>query len=765
MAQIAIYDKSGNYKLNSHGDRVYGKMKYVGQTMSISYLEFNISSAYPIAWNVGDYVDWGAGLIGATNLRFMLFSIPQPKKEAEGGLYGGGFVYSGVQFHDAGQILKLAPFTDMQVENDNLIHYSNREGLSTYENVEGIAARIEACINAYIELLPQGDPLYGISAYVHVDTDPTTQDQGARASYLGLISEPREFSLAGTVFDALNDIGSVWPTIGWGYEIGNATLIITIGAVNFVEDAGYTAEFSRHAGIVSLRKYITNQNDFFTRLIPYGSDRNLISRFYNGQSVYNNDGILNGQSADLPCLMLPIGRWGKTSGKWDWNGSETARLLPDPRKAFVSDANIEAKYGVIPKIVRFNNEKDGDIYPSLSGVTVDDLWAAMSPSDDYYPDTATWEGSERIDKIDSAPVVGDNGVFSDDGSNFKRSFTKAASSFTGGSVTIPSGYTIPLGLTSGVGIHTADFKADVITIRSDRYLYAKYDSALQYTKAEIQWSIYNGNTQVAQKIVDITSRMELYEDENGDTWYRAAYNNLSLTGFLDYIGAATEVVALILIYVKNPTSASFTLSSYAKVPFANVTFINSSVLEATTHIHLRQIGFDVKDRFSDNDGCGTLNMKTGFCAGRSFKIINSVYEEGTDTWDIEIERAADTSTGMVYPNDIYPISADDEFVLTDIQMPDLYVASAAQRLYDAAMKYYSANAKLKYLYDLEIDSKWIHGQTGVYLRPGMYMQIADSDLIGESAEYVLIDTVTITENDSNIPTFKVTLREKLYLPE
>ena len=47
----------------------------------------------------------------------------------------------------------------------------------------------------------------------------------------------------------------------------------------------------------------------------------------------------------------------------------------------------------------------------------------------------------------------------------------------------------------------------------------------------------------------------------------------------------------------------------------------------------------------------------------------------------------------------------------------------------------------------------------------MYMQIADSDLIGESAEYVLIDTVTITENDSNIPTFKVTLREKLYLPE
>ena len=501
MAQIAIYDKSGNYKLNSHGDRVYGKMKYVGQTVNISYLEFTIASPYPIAWNVGDYVDWGAGLIGATNLRFMLFSIPQPKKEAERGLYGGGFVYSGVQFHDYGQILSLVPFVDMEVENDNLIHYSTRSGLSTFEPVAGILARLQACADAYRLSLAATNPMKGVKFYFWLCTSdaysyertvtPITTLGGENAeAYEELIAEARAVTIDGFVLDGLNNIQEVWPAVGWSmvfvpctwnydydehgriseaeeqetgiyytfsYRSASSTVpssikdeygqeceslptwivVVNVGGVNFVSNAGVSAQFARHAGLVNLRKYITNQEDFLTRLVAYGSERNLPGRYYNGKE------ILNADSVDIPNLMIPISKWGKTYGRvhdstynieyettlnddgsiatatarynsttyvytYNYNSSlltytvtdktgavvasgsyttssfpttsvlpqtykENLMMLPDARKAFIEDADIIAKYGVITKTVRFDNDKDGNIYPSITGATLQDI--------------------------------------------------------------------------------------------------------------------------------------------------------------------------------------------------------------------------------------------------------------------------------------------------------------------------------------------------------------------------------------------------------
>lgn len=501
MARITIYDKSGTPKLNSRGDQIYGKMKYVGQTMSISYLEFNIASPYPIAWNVGDYVDYGAGVIGASNTRFMLFTIPQPRKDAEGGLYGGGFVYSGIQFHDLGQILTLAPFTDMQVENDNLIHYSTRSGLSTFENVAGIIARFQACADAFRLSLGADDPMKGAKFYFRLCTRDATaahltvapnnalggEDIG---KYEELIDEARAVTIDGSVLDGLNDIQNVWPAIGWkmgctvcnwyydyddfdrisyaedyqtgigfnfsyrndastipssikdewGQEVGTLPVrivMVDVGTVNFVSNAGASSQFARHGGLVNLRKYVTNQDSFLTRLVAYGSERNLPGRYYNGKD------ILNADSVDIPNLMLPISTWGKTYGRvhdmvmsvdyetvlnedgsiktatafynninhvytYSYNSTnltyevrdktgevvasggytatsfpttdilpqtyrEVQGLLPDARKAFIEDEEKIAMYGVITKTVRFDNDNDGDIYPTLQGMTLQDV--------------------------------------------------------------------------------------------------------------------------------------------------------------------------------------------------------------------------------------------------------------------------------------------------------------------------------------------------------------------------------------------------------
>lgn len=182
-------------------------------------------------------------------------------------------------------------------------------------------------------------------------------------------------------------------------------------------------------------------------------------------------------------------------------------------------------------------------------------------------------------------------------------------------------------------------------------------------------------------------------------------------------------------------------------------------------LYVRQLGFDIKDFSAGTDGLATLNMKSGACAGRDFRITATSYDAEHDRWRLTLDRLEDSSLGMVFPNTMYPIEAGDRFVLTDILMPEVYVFAAERRLLAKARAYYDRNSRLRYLYDLEIDSKWVRENGGVRLRPGMYMQIYDADLIGENPEYALIDTVTITGNESNIPTFKVTLRDRLYLPE
>ncbi len=184
--------------------------------------------------------------------------------------------------------------------------------------------------------------------------------------------------------------------------------------------------------------------------------------------------------------------------------------------------------------------------------------------------------------------------------------------------------------------------------------------------------------------------------------------------------------------------------------------------QATFTLYLRQIGFDIADFAAASTGIGTLNMKSGACAGRSFAITNSEYDATNDRWKLTLNRLEDSSVGMVYPNLSYPIEAGDRFVLTDILMPEVYILVAEKKLLAKARVYYDQHSTLKYLYDLEIDSKWIKEQGNVYLHPGMYMRIVESNVV---SAYVLIDTVTISENESNIPVFKVTLREKLYLPE
>ena len=358
MSRISIISKDGL------SVRYSGEPTYTGEYLNTGVLEFgSISSPYPIAWEVGDYVDYHR-----TGLRYKLYSIPEPTKQARKGEYGGAFVYDNVRFYDATRELYISPFRDL-VPNDNRIHFSTRPDVSTYEDVYGIARRIQACM----------DEMYPGSWIISV---LQTENESLASQFL----ETKEFSLSnGSCLDALSSIFDLWKGIGWTYSVnGSGKNQIIIGGANERTEANTTKSFAygKGKGLKSIKKGVANEEEFATRLYVYGSERNLPARYYNQQP------IKDAESVDIVNLMIPISEWGKSDG------------LPDARKAYIeADASIIEKYGLIPRSVYFNGGENDDIYPSIVGLTESMVRSAMIDAGDasssYLPD----DTDIRIDKV------------------------------------------------------------------------------------------------------------------------------------------------------------------------------------------------------------------------------------------------------------------------------------------------------------------------------------------------------------------------------
>ena len=370
MAKFTIYSKDGSKV------RCEGEPQYSGSYMSVDYLEFRtISSPHPIDWERGDYVDYFR-----TGMRYKLYSHPMPKKVARRGEYGGAIEYSNVQFFGATKELEIAPFRDL-VPEDNTIHFSTRPDVSTYENVYGIARRIQECVN---DIFPNR---WRIEVY---DTDD--------ADLLALLNETKEYTVSnGSCLDALSQIYDTWKNVGWihTYDAANDIDVITIGRAN-VRDAENTSDSFSYGignGLTSIKKAAANEGEFATRLYVYGSERNIQTRYYNSKNILNKD------SVDIRNLMLPLKEWGKTNG------------LPDARKAYLeADASIVEKYGLIPRTVYFDGSQNEEIYPSITGLTMAEVREKMINSGEENSPFLPAEHDYRIDEVGALLSELDNGT-------------------------------------------------------------------------------------------------------------------------------------------------------------------------------------------------------------------------------------------------------------------------------------------------------------------------------------------------------------------
>ena len=195
-------------------------------------------------------------------------------------------------------------------------------------------------------------------------------------------------------------------------------------------------------------------------------------------------------------------------------------------------------------------------------------------------------------------------------------------------------------------------------------------------------------------------------------------------------------------------------------------------LSGTFTIVLKDLGFDLSEKLSDgsykhasSDGDMTISMTSGKCAARDFIItdggIKKVTTAGVVTYELICNRDQDDDIGMAFPNTTYTIAAGDTFVLINIQMPDVYVYSAMQKLLVAGNEYLNANNKPVFTYEPTIDNIFMANNPliGYNLKEGDTITFEDLDL--PVSNNIIISNLEIKEDESLIPQYSITLNNDI----
>ena len=714
MARFDIISKDGD------SVRYSGKPRYNGAYLRPSYIEFSeIASPAPISWEVGDYLDYPR-----TGMRYRLYSIPQASKNARKDSHGRAFTYSNVQMHAATKELEIAPFRDL-VSNDNSTHFSTSPDVATFEDVYGIARRIQACM----------DNLYPGRWEIRVADFDATDD----ADIIEKITTAKEFALSGgTCLDALSRIYELWQDVGWvhTYEADKEVIIIGYPNKRVDENTSDAFLYGKGNGLTAIKKNQTNKGEFATRLYVYGSERNLPARYYNGKD------ILNAESVDIRNLMLPIDSWGKTDG------------IPDARKAYIENVEAVSKYGVIPKTHYFDSEDaGGEIYPSISKITIGQIRSALSALGEtqYLPNQTLYPvDGERVDKIKIGSLISDNGVINPTGQTYEQTKSVPFSEDIRTTV-IPSGSSSEVTFQEEVMINDLSFDGHPygeVTLESENISFSIEDSSIKSAIATFVLSDMYSTTIKKTRIV--------VAKQDGDVW-SISFPKLSLS--FDQSERHNFPIVLSVSVSVTPKESSISNRTITLTRTSGVIKAGfNTILIKTFTIYLKQIGFDINERASQGND-KAITMKSGSCKGRSFIISNSRYKESTDTWELTCKRQQDDTLGLMFPNKDYQIAAGDEFAILGISMPELYVLANSQRLLSEGKRLLARASTIQNLYEPSIDAK-VMAESGRVLREGMFMKIKDEDIVDNTIDFILIDTLSIYEDEGAIPTYKVTLRER-----
>ena len=192
-------------------------------------------------------------------------------------------------------------------------------------------------------------------------------------------------------------------------------------------------------------------------------------------------------------------------------------------------------------------------------------------------------------------------------------------------------------------------------------------------------------------------------------------------------------------------------------------------------VRVKDLGFDINETIiAGNGNTPTINFKSGKLGGRDFeisqctKITNSA--GAVESYELKLKRVFDDGIKLWFPYSDYNAAPGDKFVLLYIDMPDIYVKAAAQRLYEAAVEWLAKNDYSRSIYTPSVDEIFMARQHDAAmasggkiqslhdtLKAGMLLLFEDEDLNINAS--VFIDKLVIKE-EGTIPTYEITLKEE-----
>ena len=704
--------------------RYEGKPTYHGSYLKSGYLEFTMAaSPAPIDWHSGDYIRYNR-----TGRVYKMYNVPQTERQSGTNHNGDSFAYRNVQFYDSVKELELTPFRDY-VQGQNQYFFSSKQDVQTTEPVSGIVARLNANLTDYF-----GSGVWNVTIAENI---PSSFE----------VDVAKDYSVSGTCLDALNAIYETWNELGWGFSVVNGVNTITIGYPNVAPatSGNRTNVFSYGSGLTALKRNTGSLNDFCTRMHVFGTERNLINRYYNGKDIYN------AASVYIPNLMIPLEHWGTTSSK------------PDASKAYIEDQSKIDLYGLITKDVYFDGT-DGkpEVYPSIEEQTIEVLKAAKTTlgktgagAPDYYPQTN--DDTIRVDAVKSIVTMPvDDGSLSSSGSRYIDTYDATISS------PIVNGQS----RTSRSAGETTLYE---YTFDDSGIVDVKWEGALKFVLNQalgandylvLRLCIYKGS-------VTRSNRLSAIEFSKVSDVTNGQILSLDIT---KAIGTREEQftgkIILTLEYYFVVSGGGTRTITITKEGDVTTSVGLREALASTFKVKTQQIGFDISKMTSS--GGASLALKSGMCAGREFPITSAVYNSSDDSWTLTCKRTQDNSTEIYYPNAQFPIAADELFVILGITMPEEYILAQSERLYALGQELYNRVSVYKPSYEPSIDSKQVlanitaHPSDEQYkLIEGKYMRLYDTDIIsGDHSAEVLITELTIGEGDAEIATYRVVLSDK-----
>lgn len=682
--------------------------KQVGSFMNVATIEATVKTPTPFVFKVGDYV-----IFDYNGLTYTLYNVVPEKKQARSGTYGEAFIYE-LKFKADTEQLAICPFLDL-VANDNGLHYTSLPSFSTYENIYGIAARLQANM----------DYLYPNKWRFNV-VDTTDE------ALMELLNEPREFSISGeSCFDGLKKIYDIWG-VSFIHTFENGVNVITIG-----KSAGTTSVFryGKGQGLRTIKKNIQNVDQLCTRAYVYGSTRNIPALWYNDKGYI-------GEAQYAPNLMIPPSKW----------------IGGVPQGAYIDaifdgEDRIE-KYGLKIKTFSYDgsdSNKD-EIYPSIEKVTAYDIRKAKEElGQTTLVPSASYADNERMDYILEGSNIEDDGIGSEAG--YVIYSDKIFSDIQGQYKQISIGELMPEGYYKPVAVQKSMTLCSFEVTKTANYRISEIVDLVTFQKNESR-SIVSASLILQKPSGEYISLGQLsFSDKIKGSLKLSENGNIEATE----VGTYSIVLKFNVSWDSNailPESVGGITLDYS-IKASTVTFSRGlNILSNFFEIKIKQIGFNLNDVTASGQ-FKTIHIKSGMCAGRSFNITQCKYSESDDSWVLTCRRIIDNSISQRFPNNIFPIAKDDQFILLNIHMPDIYIHTAMQRLYNTALADLRHLSKPQYVIEPEIDNIQM-ARSPQTLKEGMYMPIEDADI--SYIDDTLIDSVTITNKEKELRTFQVTLR-------